>query len=129
MLAATHSPELEVPEPPRVTTTPGDPTEEVLGNQKVVLIKEEEEVPTIDQKWKGMVPLPEPSKKPKRSATPGPSSDSRILVEAEDFLAPPAILLTLAHLDKERVQLHIAKHNYAVDKLSKGNAEAKALKK
>uniref|UniRef100_A0A803PAR1 Uncharacterized protein n=1 Tax=Cannabis sativa TaxID=3483 RepID=A0A803PAR1_CANSA len=99
MLATTHSPKLKVPNPPQVMVTPGGPTEEVPGNQEVVLIKEEEEeVPPLDWEWK-----------------------------AEDFPAPLAILLTPAYPDEERVQLHIAKHNYAVDELSKGNVEVDAL--
>uniref|UniRef100_A0A803PZ65 Uncharacterized protein n=1 Tax=Cannabis sativa TaxID=3483 RepID=A0A803PZ65_CANSA len=63
------------------------------------------------------------------SASFGPKTDSGIPGGVEDFLAPLAILLTPVHLDEEWIQLRIAKHNYVVDELSKGDAEAEALKK
>uniref|UniRef100_A0A803Q2N2 Uncharacterized protein n=1 Tax=Cannabis sativa TaxID=3483 RepID=A0A803Q2N2_CANSA len=118
MLTTTHSLEPKVPNPPQMMVTPRGLTEEMLGNEEVVLIEEEEEeVSPLDWKQKGVVFLPEPSKKPKRSATPSPSTDSGIPVKVENFPAPLTILLTPTHPDEERIQLFIAKHNYTVDQL------------
>uniref|UniRef100_A0A803NK70 Uncharacterized protein n=1 Tax=Cannabis sativa TaxID=3483 RepID=A0A803NK70_CANSA len=71
----------------------------------------------------------EPSKKLKRDDTPDPCAYSGIPFEVDEYLAPPGIILTPAHPDEERIQLCIAKHNYAVEQLSKGDAEAETLKK
>uniref|UniRef100_A0A803NRP4 Uncharacterized protein n=1 Tax=Cannabis sativa TaxID=3483 RepID=A0A803NRP4_CANSA len=60
---------------------------------------------------------------------PNASTGFGIPAKVEDFPAPPAILLTLAHPDEEKNQLCIAKQNYAVDELSKGDAKVVALKK
>uniref|UniRef100_A0A803Q865 Uncharacterized protein n=1 Tax=Cannabis sativa TaxID=3483 RepID=A0A803Q865_CANSA len=89
MLTATHSPKLEVANPPLVVVTPKGQDEEVVGSQEVALIEEEEEeVPQLDQKRKGVVSYSKPSKRPMPSRTPGPSTDSAILSEVEDFPAP-----------------------------------------
>uniref|UniRef100_A0A803QDX0 Uncharacterized protein n=1 Tax=Cannabis sativa TaxID=3483 RepID=A0A803QDX0_CANSA len=70
--------------------------------------EEEEEIPPLDRKRKGVVSLPEPSKNPRRSITPDPRSDFNIPTEAKDFLATQAILLTSAYPDEDRAG-HISK--------------------
>uniref|UniRef100_A0A803Q2J3 Uncharacterized protein n=1 Tax=Cannabis sativa TaxID=3483 RepID=A0A803Q2J3_CANSA len=71
----------------------------------------------------------ESSKKPRRKDTLAVSSNSGIPSEAEEYIVPPGITLTPVPADEERQQLRIAKHNYAMDEYSRGNAEVEALKK
>uniref|UniRef100_A0A803QQ71 Uncharacterized protein n=1 Tax=Cannabis sativa TaxID=3483 RepID=A0A803QQ71_CANSA len=120
-----------MPKHPRVSVTPREPTVEALGNQEVVLIDKEEEVVVLhlDRKRKGVVTEPKPSKKMKRVDTHGLSTDLRIPSKVDEYPAPPHIILTPAHPDEERVQLRIAKHNYTVGELSRGDTEAEAPKK
>uniref|UniRef100_A0A803Q289 Uncharacterized protein n=1 Tax=Cannabis sativa TaxID=3483 RepID=A0A803Q289_CANSA len=108
-----------------------EPPVQAPSEPEVVLIDEEEEevVPLLDRKHKGVITEPEPLKKLKKVNTPSPSVDLGISFEVDEYLAPPSIILTPAHPDEERVQLRIAKHNYIVRELSRGDAEAKALKK
>uniref|UniRef100_A0A803P4B2 Uncharacterized protein n=1 Tax=Cannabis sativa TaxID=3483 RepID=A0A803P4B2_CANSA len=104
-LAQAHSPKKNALKHPRVV---GGPVVEASGNQEVVLIDEEEE---------------------ERVDTLGPSADSGIPSKVDEYPAPPGIILTPAHPNEERIQLRIAKHNNVVEELSKGDAEAEALKK
>uniref|UniRef100_A0A803PL72 Uncharacterized protein n=1 Tax=Cannabis sativa TaxID=3483 RepID=A0A803PL72_CANSA len=58
-----------------------------------------------------------------------PRNQEAVLIEEEEEEVPPLDQKWKAHHDEERIQLRIAKHNYAMDELSKGDVEADALKK
>ncbi|KAM6587541.1 hypothetical protein CsatA_010146 [Cannabis sativa] len=89
--------------------------------------EEEQEIALI-RKRKGKMIAQEEPKRPRRADTPAHGLDGGVSPMVE-HTAPPNIVLTPVPGDEARQELWIAKHNYAMDKYSRGYAEVEALRR